>query len=308
MKLPPQLIVQAVMTRTVILLAIGLALPAAAADAPAPAGRARGPKDDIRQVEAASQALLGEWRARFDAENFSYTVTGPFVIAGNGSRAKLARYRDGTIRAAARALHATYFDKQPSEPVLILLFESAGPYQRLAKKWFDDDDVPHYGFFRRSDHVMLMNVGTGTGTLVHELVHALLAPDFPDCPDWFNEGLASLYEQCSLDDDTITGHENWRLPAIQDAIRTGELRPLEEMIADERFYGEDLVGLNYAQARYLMFYLQEKGLLADYYKRFRDNVKEDATGLATLKKVLKTDDLAGFEKDWRKWVLTLRFG
>ena len=300
------------MTRTVISLTFALALlgpalpPSGAADRTRPAGKGR--EDDVQQIRAASEALLAEWRERFDAEKFNYTVAGPFVIAGNGSAAKLGRYRDGTVRAAARALRATYFDRQPDEPVLILLFETASPYRRLAKKWFGDDDVPHFGFFRRSDRVMLMNVGTGTGTLVHELVHALLAPDFPDCPDWFNEGLASLYEQCSLDGDTITGHENWRLPALQDAIRAGELRPLEEMIADEAFYDDTLVGLNYAQARYLMFYLQEKNLLADYYKRFRDNAKDDPTGIATLKAVLKRDDLAGFDKQWREWVLTLRFG
>jgi hypothetical protein len=311
MELPGQFIVQRFMTRTVILLAIGFAaaprVAAAAADAPRVAEARRGPEEDVRKLEAKSEALLAEWRQRFDDERFNYTIAGPFVIAGNGSAAQLRRYRDGTIRAAARALHATYFDKQPAEPVLVLLFESAGPYQRLAKKWFDDNDVPHYGFFRRSDRVMLMNVGTGTGTLVHELVHALLAPDFPECPDWFNEGLASLYEQCSLDGDTITGHENWRLPSLQNAIRAGELRPLEQMIADEKFYDDELVGLNYAQARYLMFYLQEKGLLAAYYKRFRDGAKDDPTGLASLKHVLKTDDLAGFEKGWRKWVLELRF-
>jgi hypothetical protein len=125
----------------------------------------------------------------------------PFVIAGNASQSQINRYRDVTILAAARALHAMYFDAEPTEPVLILLFESRGPYARLAKKWFDQDDVPHYGFYRRRQNIMLMNVGTGTGTLVHELVHALIAPDFPAVPDWFNEGLASLYEQCSIGRD-----------------------------------------------------------------------------------------------------------
>ncbi len=297
------------------ILALGAAAPVeAAGEVSTPREAPRDVRDDAprrrapRTIDEKTQSLLAEWRERFDAENFSYTTTGPFVIAGDGNRVRLRRYRDGTIRAAARALAATFFDKKPDEPVLILLFESAGPYRRLAKKWFDDPDVPHYGFFRRSDGVMLMNVGTGTGTLVHELVHALMAPDFPDCPDWFNEGLASLYEQCSLDGDTITGHENWRLPALQNAIRAKELRPLEEMISDADFYSDALVGINYAQARYLMFYLQEKGLLSTYYKRFRANVKADPSGLATLKQVLKTDDLARFEKDWRKWVLTLRFG
>jgi hypothetical protein len=259
-------------------------------------------------IEAKTRALLADWKGRFDAEHFHYTTAGPFVIAGDGSAAQLARYREGTVLAATRALQSTYFDKHPGDPVLVLLFERPEPYKRLAKKWFGDDDVPHFGFFRRSDRVMLMNVGTGTGTLVHEMVHALLAPDFPDAPDWFNEGLASLYEQCSLGTDTITGHENWRLPGLQQSIREKTLRPLSEMIQDPRFYDEALVGINYAQARYLMFYLQQKGLLRDYYRKFRDGVKDDPTGIKTLKQVLKTDDVDALDKSWRKWVMTLRFG
>ena len=31
--------------------------------------------------------------------------------------------------------------------------------------------------------------------LVHEMVHPFMDADFPACPAWFNEGLASLYEQ-----------------------------------------------------------------------------------------------------------------
>jgi hypothetical protein len=259
-------------------------------------------------IEAKTRELLATWKERFDAEQFRYTTAGPFVIAGDGTQAQLARYRDGTVIAATRALQATYFEKHPPEPVLILLFEKAEPYKRLAKKWFGDDEVPHFGFFRRADRVMLMNVGTGTGTLVHEMVHALMAPDFPDVPDWFNEGFASLYEQCSLGTNTITGHENWRLPDLQVAIRRNKLRPLSEMIGDEHFYADERVGINYAQARYLMLYLQQKGLLRDYYRKFRDGVKDDPTGIKTLKLVLKTEDLDAFDKSWRKWVLTLRFG
>ncbi len=159
-----------------------------------------------------------------------------------------------------------------------------------------------------ADNLMVMNVSTGTGTLVHELTHALIAPDFPKVPGWFNEGLASLYEQCSLGPDTITGHENWRLPALQRAIKADKLRSLEALINDPKFYRQDLVGLNYAQARYLMFYLQEKGLLKQYYTSFRDGSKDDPTGLETLKKLVAPRKLEDFEKEWRAWVLTLRFG
>jgi len=259
-------------------------------------------------VETKSRDLLDRWRRRFQEEGFRYTVAGPFVIAGDGTQAQLSRYRDGTILAAARALRATYFEKEPAEPVLILLFESPGPYARLAKKWFGDAEVPHYGFYRRKENVMLMNVSTGTGTLVHELVHALIAPDFPNVPDWFNEGLASLYEQCSLGGDRITGHENWRLAGLQRAIREGELRPLRELIEDANFYDRANVGINYAQARYLLMYLQNKGLLPDYYKKFRANAERDPQGLKTLETIIGPKSLEQFETDWKKWVMALRFG
>src|SRR5689334_16576166 len=75
-------------------------------------------------VETKARALLKEWKPRFDQERLNYTVAGPFVIAGDGSPAQLARYRDRTVLAAARALWATYFRQPPKEPVLVLLFES----------------------------------------------------------------------------------------------------------------------------------------------------------------------------------------
>jgi hypothetical protein len=284
------------MTRTNFLLVVILAMLASAV---APAGETT--------IDVKSRDLLDRWRRRFQEEGLRYAVSGPFVIAGDGTQAQINRYRDGTILAAARALRATYFDKQPAEPVLILLFESPKSYTRLAKKWFGDTGVSPYGYYRRRENVMVMNVATGTGTLVHELVHALIAPDFPKVPDWFNEGLGSLYEQCSLSGDRITGHENWRLPGLQRAIRTGELRPLREMIEDENFYGEEHVGVNYAQARYLLMYLQNKGLLAEYYARFRDDVKADPQGLKTLEELIKPKGLEQFEKEWRKWVMGLRF-
>jgi hypothetical protein len=280
-----------------------LALLFLAAAAPAPR------RDAPQPVEKKAQSLLAKWKPKFDAEKFNYVAAGPFVIAGNGSKDRIARYRDQTILAAAQALDAMYFDAEPQEPVLILLFESAGPYKRLAKEWFGDDEVPHFGFFRRSQNVMLMNVGTGTGTLVHELVHALIAPDFPHVPDWFNEGFASLYEQCSIGRDfrTITGHTNWRLPALKQAIRKNELRPLSEMIGDPAFYDPSNVGMNYAHARYLLMYLQEKGLLTTFYARFRDNAKDDPTGLKTLEAVAAPDGLEAFEKTWRAWVMKQQF-
>lgn len=252
------------------------------------------------------RTLAANWRERFEKERLNCVISPPYVIAGDGTQRRLEQYRDHTILAATRALQAMLFEKKLDEPVLILLFESAEPYQRLSKQWFDDTPDTPYGYFRR-DGIMVMNVGTGTGTLVHELVHALIKPDFPKVPDWLNEGLGSLYEQCNIDGETIRGLPNWRLPALQKAIRQDTLRPLSELIEDRHFYGEKHVGMNYAQARYLLLYLQHKKQLPEFYKRVRDDQEKDPTGLATLTEMVKPQSLDEFEKDWRAWVLTLRF-
>lgn len=287
--------------RTLLTLLTALACCGAAQPAAPPAPSTR------PTVEQKCQRLADRWRERFDDEGMTCIVSSPFVVAGDGGRQRVNRYLDHTIRASAAALHQKFFDRaRPDEPVLILLFESAESYERLAKKWLGDEPSTPYGYFRR-DNIMVMNVGTGTGTLVHELVHALIRPDFPDVPEWFNEGLGSLFEQCTLADGDIRGLENWRLPALQRAIRDKKLRPLRELIEDDDFYGDRHVGLNYAQARYLLMYLQEQGKLADYYKKLRTDQADDKTGLATLKAVIGPKSLGEFEKEWRGWVLTLRF-
>jgi hypothetical protein len=288
---------------TVLPVLLLIAQPGAAA----PASRdSASPSPELR---AKCDALLAKWKDRFAAEKFNAVVAPPFVVAGDGSRTELRRHVDGTILPAAKALRAMYFKKESTEPTLILLFESAEPYQRLAKEWFDDDQVPHFGLYRRQQNVMLMNISTGGGTLVHEMVHALLAPDFPTCPDWFNEGLASLYEQSSFgaNGESIRGHENWRLPALQKAIKEKTLRPLTELSADKHFYADEHVGINYAQARYLMMYLQEKGLLTEFYVAAREGAKEDPTAQKALADLIAPKGMDAFEAEWRRWVMTLRF-
>lgn len=152
-----------------------------------------------------------------------------------------------------------------------------------------------------------MNISTGGGTLVHELVHPFVAANFEKCPSWFNEGLASLYEQCGERDGKIVGYTNWRLRGLQLAIKDGFLGSFEKLMStsDREFYDGD--GTNYAQARYLCYWLQEKGLLRDYYHQFVANAEQDPEGIKTLKRLIKQDDLEQFQRAWEQEVLKLRF-
>jgi len=157
-----------------------------------------------------------------------------------------------------------------------------------------------------------MNISTGGGTLVHEMVHPFMETNFPDCPPWFNEGLGSLYEQSSEKDGAIWGLTNWRLSGLKKVIRSGKLPTFKKLMSmnAKQFYKEHRgknYSDNYAQSRYLLYYLQEKGVLRKYYREFTANHTDDPTGYDTLQKVLGEKDMAEFQRRWETYALNLRY-
>jgi len=63
----------------------------------------------------------------------------------------------------------------------------------------------------------------------------------------------------------------------------------------------------YAQARYLMLYLQSRGLLESYYRQFTKNIASDPTGIATLLRLTNFQSIEQLEKSWVRYVGKLRF-
>lgn len=269
-----------------------------------PAARpAKYPSDDlVRACKAAAAAL----RKRLD-RTFLIRVDPPFVTAGNMKARRLADCTQGSVLAPARAMWASYFEKKPDKVITVLLFVGPEPYKKWAKKLFNDTDVPYYGYYTPASRTLVMNINTGGGTLVHELTHALIVYDFPSLPTWFNEGLASLHEQCTVGRKRITGLTNWRLPALQKAIAKKTLRPLRDLVTRRDFYGR-LRGMNYAQGRYFVMYMQQRGVLARFYSQFRSAHKtgrpvDDVKAIERLfgKK------LPSIEKAFIAWVKTLKY-
>src|SRR5262249_40360681 len=143
-----------------------------------------------------------------------------------------------------------------------------------------------YGYYKPRQRTLVMNIGTGNGTLLHELTHALVDFDFPQIPDWLNEGLASLHEQSRFREDPrgpwIEGLVNWRLAGLQEVAKANKLGSLEHLIENREFRGPN-EGTNYAQARYFCLYLQQQGVLEEFYKAFRAAQDFDQRGLVTLR-------------------------
>jgi hypothetical protein len=254
-------------------------------------------------VEACRQEAKS-LKGRLD-DTFTVTINAPFVVAGNMSLAQMQQYINGCVTVPAQAMWNCYFVKKPDDVITVLLFADDKSYRQWAEKLLGDKDVSHFGYYRPDKRTLVMNIGTGGGTLVHELTHSLIVYDFPSVPQWFNEGLASLHEQCSVSADRITGKVNWRLPALQKAIADQKLRPLAEMISKNDFYDEKTKGINYAQSRYFFMYMQEKNLIGKLYKIMRDN-HTDTDGDVKLVEKAFGKKIGEVEADYLGWVKRLR--
>jgi hypothetical protein len=241
-------------------------------------------------------------------KHFMIIVQVPFVVIGDGTPDSVKASAANTVKWAVDHLKKAYFDKDPADILDIYLFKDKTSYDKYNEELFGGAPDTPFGYYSPTHKALIMNIATGGGTLVHEIVHPFIEANFPDCPPWFNEGLGSLYEQSAEKDGDIVGLTNWRLAGLQKAITAKKVPSFEtlfEMDADT-FYTQDK-GTNYAQARYLLYYLQQQNLLHAYYKAFLKNREKDPTGFETLKEILKEKDLPAFQKRWEKWVMTLRF-
>lgn len=244
---------------------------------------------------------------------FSIVVARPFIVLGDEPADTVQMRAEKTVKWAVDKLKQDYFTRDPDEQIDVWLFKDDASYRTNALRLFGDTPTTPFGYYSARHHALVMNIATGGGTLVHEIVHPFMRADFPQCPAWFNEGLASLYEQSAEQNGHIRGLVNWRYNGLEQDIKAGKLISFRQLTAmsDNDFYGgpdNPKYSDHYAQARYLCYYLQEKGLLVKFYREFRDHATSDPTGYETLKRVLGESDMVKFQKQWEKFILDIRAG
>jgi len=243
---------------------------------------------------------------KISGKSFAIVIEPPFVVVGDEELETVRLRSEQTVRWAVKMLKQDYFKQDPDRILDIFLFKDKDSYEKNTAEIFNETPTTPFGFFSDEHHALIMNIATGGGTLVHEIVHPYMAANFTNCPSWFNEGLGSLYEQSQLRKGHIAGLVNWRLPGLVKEIKTDSLPSFPELLktTSTEFYSSNR-GNNYAQARYLCYYLQEKDLLVKFYKEFSNNSTKDPSGLETLQKVLGETDMNAFKKKWEKFVLKL---
>jgi hypothetical protein len=260
-------------------------------------------------AEADFTQHIADQKKRFGdaAKDLWAVIEPPFVVWGDAGPRQVQNSATNVVRWTVRHLEADFFPKPPDGIYDIYLFQNAESYERHAfAMWHVHPDTP-FGYATASQHALVMNFGTGGGTLVHEMVHPYMAANFPNVPTWLNEGLASLYEQSDERDGKMVGLTNWRLAGLNEAIKAGRIGPFSQFVrfTDAQFRDDDEAA-HYGQARYLMLFLQERGLLQKFVKRALELQAEDPTAGRALQETLGAD-WKGLDARWRKWVATLRF-
>jgi hypothetical protein len=255
--------------------------------------------------EEDSRRVAGEIRKELGPDARVDLVEDLFFVATNDTARSHERCK-GTVTWVYRHLTKDFLARKPEKPIRVFLFRDKQTYEEYCKATYSKPPSTPFGFYMAHERKMVMNISTGLGTLAHEMVHPLVAEDFPAIPSWFNEGFASLYEQSGERAGKMVGYVNWRLRGLQKALREGKAVLFRDLVktTTEQFYGDDR-GVNYASARYLCLYLQETGKLEEFYKAFRAAADGDPTGAATLEKV-SGKRLEDLDRVWQEWVLRLR--
>jgi hypothetical protein len=207
----------------------------------------------------------------------------------------------------------------PENLISIYLAQDAGEMLELARQLHGIEvSQSSIGYSFRNDQSMVAIVPERAyGTLAHELFHLMVRRDFGDVPAWMDEGYAALYEVSRVyRDRTVVGLPNWRGEVIR-KLGGPEFPMLQDLTrADwDEFNAEGFEAgyqaMNHAKARYFALYLQEKGKLAETYRRFRErnaldvrrNPGDDSVGLIETILGKSIDEI---DRDYIAWFRRMR--
>jgi hypothetical protein len=141
------------------------------------------------------------------------------------------------------------------------------------------------GFYDPEVRVVVVNLGLSVGNLRHEMVHALVSDDDPEIPAWLNEGMGALYGNARQTADGFRFLVNYRLRHLRAARKAGTLPDLAALASSspEDVYGARVLAF-YAQARYLLLWLDQRGSLQTFLRELRAGPRDAARQRAILEK------------------------
>jgi len=199
------------------------------------------------------------------------------------------------------------FQNRPTRPLYIVLLTAADSRKVFRRR--------AGGVFSAGSNTLLCGDIPGlklmkTSVIVHEFTHALHFADMlarhQRHPIWLLEGLATLFEASDRNGGVVPRH-SYRLAIVQAAVRSGRTLPWKTLMKMNHAAFMRTSRLAYAQSRYMLFYMYEKGLLKKFYDEYTDkaNYASDTSALESFE-VVFGKPIESVEREWKQWVLKQR--
>ncbi|MBL8016580.1 MAG: hypothetical protein JNK43_04860 [Ignavibacteria bacterium] len=241
-------------------------------------------------------------------QGMSVTKFRYFVVFSELDEELTYRLIDTDMRNTIDHMSGNFTRKLPTIVTPIYLFEDFDRYKEFVLKNYDiaENDISPYGFFKISKNVIVVRYVSWKGSILHEITHRFTKSDFPEMPSWFDEGFASLNEKSTFKDGKLIGEFSYRIIPLRRAIENNTYTSIEHLMKtdDEELYGKR-TSFYYAQSRYLLMYLQEKGLLETFYKTFRDSYSEDKTGISQLESLFNKP-ISSIDEDCLEYIKSFK--
>ena len=116
------------------------------------------------------------------SHGFSIVIQKPFVVIGDEPQKVVQQRAEETVKWAVDRLKQDFFTRDPEDILDIWLFKDEASYDKHALVLFADTPTTPYGYYSPTHKALIMNISTGGGTLVHEIVHPFMEANFRSLP------------------------------------------------------------------------------------------------------------------------------
>jgi hypothetical protein len=217
---------------------------------------------------------------------------------------------DSILMPYYHRLSSKYFDSLKFSTVFPV-YLAGGSFNRnsysrflqFAQKVHFRSPGPRVAYYSPYDKSIMAWMPTGGGTLIHELVHALMDNEFPGAPAWLSEGMASMHEE--MDNTTFEPKNNYRLYYIDEYTKRFQCSfGIEKLLAIEaESFNKDPGSMLYsAFARYFSMYLHEKGVLEKVYKAFRAHPDLTITAQKEILEKVTQQSIEVLQSGWEMYI------
>jgi len=251
----------------------------------------------IRQGLAKRKVDVKTYKTVYDTEhNFLYLHT--------KSDQEFSVVRKG-LEEYAEYQWKTLFQNRPQQPIYIVML---GPKDngKVLRRGIG-------GMFQPSTNILFCGDMPGmklvkADVVTHEFTHALHFADMQarrqGHPIWLIEGLATLFESSKREGGKVVPGSSARLGIVQAAAKQGRALPWAGLMKMTHPQFMRVAGLAYAQSRYVLMYMYEKGLLKKFYDEYtrKKNFASDKTAAESVE-VVFGKPLPAVEREWKAWLM-----